>query len=43
LLYSHLDWHLALGHLEAGDAAAALQLFRKPWHPMCTAGRRAER
>src|SRR6516225_7846570 len=22
LLYSHLNWHLALGHLEAGDAAA---------------------
>src|SRR5438270_5456073 len=27
LLYSHLSWHLALGHLETGDAAAALHLF----------------
>jgi tetratricopeptide (TPR) repeat protein len=27
-LYSHLNWHLALGHLEAGDAAAAYRLFR---------------
>jgi len=27
-LYSHLSWHLALGHLEAGDAAAAFRLFR---------------
>ena len=26
-LYSHLNWHLALAHLEAGDAAAALRLF----------------
>jgi tetratricopeptide (TPR) repeat protein len=29
LLYSHLNWHLALGELEAGDAAAALRLFRE--------------
>src|SRR6202162_2462207 len=29
LLYSHLNWHLSLGHLEAGDAAAALRLFRE--------------
>ena len=29
LLYSHLSWHLALGHLEAGDAVAALRLFRE--------------
>jgi tetratricopeptide (TPR) repeat protein len=28
-LYSHLSWHLALAHLEAGDAAAALDLFRQ--------------
>jgi hypothetical protein len=28
VLYSHLNWHLALGHLEAGDAAAAYRLFR---------------
>jgi tetratricopeptide (TPR) repeat protein len=29
LLYSHLSWHLALGDLEAGDAAAAIRLFRE--------------
>ena len=29
LLYSHLSWHLALGDLEAGDAAAAFRLFRE--------------
>src|ERR1700675_1168582 len=28
LLYSHLSWHLALGHIEAGDSAAAYRLFR---------------
>src|SRR5438270_5695289 len=28
-LYSHLSWHLALGHLEAGDAAAAYRLFKE--------------
>ncbi len=33
LLYSHLNWHLALGHLEAGDAAAALRLFREAFAP----------
>ena len=27
-LYSHLSWHLALAHLEAGDSAAASRLFR---------------
>ena len=27
-LYSHLSWHLALAHLDAGDAAAALRRFR---------------
>ena len=32
-LYSHLNWHLALGHLEAGDAAAALRLFRETFAP----------
>jgi hypothetical protein len=32
-LYSHLSWHLALGELEAGDAAAALQLFREAFAP----------
>jgi tetratricopeptide (TPR) repeat protein len=29
LLYSHLSWHQALGHLEAGDAASAFRLFRE--------------
>jgi Flp pilus assembly protein TadD len=33
LLYSHLSWHLALGHLEAGDAVAALRLFREAFAP----------
>jgi hypothetical protein len=33
LLYSHLSWHLALGDLEAGDAAAALRLFREAFSP----------
>jgi hypothetical protein len=33
LLYSHLSWHLALGHLEAGDAAAASRLFREAFAP----------
>ncbi|MGD9616869.1 MAG: tetratricopeptide repeat protein [Alphaproteobacteria bacterium] len=32
-LYSHLSWHLALGHIEAGDAAAALRLFRDSFGP----------
>src|SRR6516164_7979945 len=32
-LYSHLSWHLALGHLEAGDAAAAFRLFREAFSP----------
>jgi len=32
-LYSHLSWHLALGHLEAGDAAAALRLFTEAFAP----------
>src|SRR6516162_3235737 len=32
-LYSHLHWHLALGHLEARDAAAALQLFKGAFAP----------
>jgi Flp pilus assembly protein TadD len=32
-LYSHLSWHLALGHLEAGDAAAAFGLFREAFTP----------
>ena len=33
LLYSHLSWHLALGDLEAGDAAAASRLFREAFSP----------
>jgi tetratricopeptide (TPR) repeat protein len=33
LLYSHLSWHLALGHLEAGEAAAAFRLFREAFAP----------
>jgi hypothetical protein len=33
LLYSHLNWHLALGDLEAGDAAAAFRLFREAFSP----------
>jgi len=32
-LYSHLSWHLALGELEAGDAAAAGRLFRESFSP----------
>jgi Tfp pilus assembly protein PilF len=32
-LYSHLSWHLALGHLEAGDDAAAYRLFTKAFAP----------
>jgi Flp pilus assembly protein TadD len=37
-LYSHLNWHLALGHLEAGDAAAALRLFRESFAPHVHSG-----
>jgi tetratricopeptide (TPR) repeat protein len=32
-LYSHLNWHLALAHLEAGDTTAAFQLFREVFSP----------
>ncbi|HEU0216674.1 MAG TPA: hypothetical protein VFQ90_08435 [Stellaceae bacterium] len=32
-LYSHLSWHLALGHLELGDVAAARQLFDNAFAP----------
>jgi len=32
-LYSHLSWHLALAHLEAGDAAAASRLFALAFSP----------
>jgi tetratricopeptide (TPR) repeat protein len=37
-LYSHLSWHLALGHLEAGDPAAAFQLFREAFSPNVHSG-----
>ncbi len=33
LLYSHLSWHLALGALEAADAAGAFRLFRETFSP----------
>jgi hypothetical protein len=32
-LYSHLNWHLALAHLDAGDTAAANRLFRDAFAP----------
>jgi hypothetical protein len=32
-LWSHLNWHLALGHLDVGDAAAALRLFEEAFAP----------
>ena len=32
-LWSHLSWHRALGELEAGDAATALQLFEETFAP----------
>jgi tetratricopeptide (TPR) repeat protein len=32
-LYSHLNWHLALGQLELGDTAAAFRLFRDAFAP----------
>jgi tetratricopeptide (TPR) repeat protein len=37
-LYSHLSWHLALGHLEAGDAATASRLFRDAFAPEVHSG-----
>ena len=37
-LYSHLSWHLALGHLEAGDPAAASRLFREAFAPEVHSG-----
>jgi hypothetical protein len=33
MLYSHLNWHLALGRPEAGDTAAALRLFTEAFAP----------
>ena len=38
LLYSHLNWHLALAQLEAGDAPAALRLFREAFSPEVHSG-----
>jgi hypothetical protein len=38
LLYSHLSWHLALGHLEAGDPAAASRLFCEAFAPAVHSG-----
>ena len=32
-LYSHLSWHLALGELQTGDAAAAYRLFLEAFAP----------
>ncbi len=32
-LYSHLNWHLALSDLEAGNAEEALRLFREAFSP----------
>ncbi len=32
-LFSHLSWHLALAHLESGDAAAASRLYREAFAP----------
>src|SRR5579859_4592 len=32
-LYSHLSWHLALAHLEAGDIPIANSLFREAFAP----------
>lgn len=37
-LYSHLSWHLALGELEAGDAAAASRLFCDAFAPEVHSG-----
>ncbi len=37
-LYSHLSWHQALGELEAGDASAALRLFREAFAPEVHSG-----
>lgn len=37
-LYSHLNWHLALAHLEAADADAASRLFREAFSPETHSG-----
>jgi Tfp pilus assembly protein PilF len=38
VLYSHLSWHLALAHLDAGDTAAASRLFRDAFAPEVHSG-----
>jgi hypothetical protein len=38
LLYSHLSWHLALGELEAGEAASARRLFTEAFAPSVHSG-----
>jgi len=38
LLYSHLNWHLALAQLEVGDAPAALRLFHEAFSPEVHSG-----
>jgi len=37
-LYSHLSWHLAIAHLESGDAATASGLFRSAVAPEVHSG-----
>ena len=37
-LYSHLSWHLAIAHLEAGDAAPAAGLFAEAFAPQVHSG-----
>jgi len=37
-LYSHLNWHLALAHLEAGDVAAASRLHHEAFAPQVHSG-----
>jgi hypothetical protein len=37
-LYSHLSWHLALAHLEAGDAETASRLFGEAFAPAVHSG-----
>lgn len=38
LLYSHLNWHLTLGHLKAGDVKAASRVFREALAPSLHSG-----
>jgi tetratricopeptide (TPR) repeat protein len=38
LLFSHLNWHLALGHIEVGDTAAALRVFEDAIGPAAHTG-----